>query len=119
MTGTADLRAQAAGPVARGIRDQRPCSAVDLGLTEATIRIDHGDLNAMARQARAIPGTAGLPRVRIMAGDALDEYRIAALEPPGRRSLPVPVMRGGRRVTATDPMEENRLARSRFVIDLR
>ncbi len=43
------------------------------------VRLDSGDLGALAREARAILDGAGLQRVRIFASGGLDEHRIAAL----------------------------------------
>jgi nicotinate phosphoribosyltransferase len=43
------------------------------------VRLDSGDLGALAHEARAILDGAGLPQVRIFASGGLDEDRIAAL----------------------------------------
>ncbi len=43
------------------------------------VRLDSGDLGALAREARAILDAAGLRQVRIFASGGLDEDRIAAL----------------------------------------
>lgn len=52
----------------------------ELGLSQvAAIRLDSGDLGALAAQARAILDGAGLPSVRIVASGLLDEYRIDEL----------------------------------------
>ncbi len=45
----------------------------------AAIRLDSGDLGALAREARALLDRAGLPRVRIFASSDLDAERIEAL----------------------------------------
>jgi nicotinate phosphoribosyltransferase len=52
----------------------------DLGLTENVgVRLDSGDLGALAEQARAILDGAGLHDVRIFASGGLDEHEIARL----------------------------------------
>lgn len=43
------------------------------------IRLDSGDLAALARESRAILDAAGLPAVRILASGSLDEYAVDAL----------------------------------------
>ncbi|WP_457652674.1 nicotinate phosphoribosyltransferase [Rhodocaloribacter sp.] len=43
------------------------------------IRLDSGDLAALAREAREILDAAGLERVRIFASSSLDEYAVAGL----------------------------------------
>ncbi|MCU1461330.1 MAG: putative nicotinate phosphoribosyltransferase [Acidimicrobiales bacterium] len=45
----------------------------------AAIRLDSGDLGALARMARALLDDAGLPAVRIVASGGLDEHKIDAL----------------------------------------
>ena len=164
----------------------------ELGLTGPIgVRLDSGDLGALAVQARAILDGAGLTQARIVASGSLDEDVIAALvgqgapidaygvgtrmgvssdapsldsayklvsvgdrpvlklsagkatlpgakqlfrdpsgaavdvlalrdepPPPGRESLLVPVMRGGRRVETPDPAGEVRAAGARFDADL-
>jgi nicotinate phosphoribosyltransferase len=51
-----------------------------MGLTgPAGIRIDSGDLRALAARARGLLDQAGLTNVRILASGGLDEYRIADL----------------------------------------
>ncbi|HEX4246185.1 MAG TPA: hypothetical protein VHY77_11495, partial [Acidimicrobiales bacterium] len=51
-----------------------------LGLEHrAAIRIDSGDLAAMARRARSLLDDAGLPDVRIMVSGGLDEYSLEEL----------------------------------------
>lgn len=47
------------------------------------IRLDSGDLGALARAARRVLDEAGLERVQILASGGLDEYRIAALVADG------------------------------------
>lgn len=49
----------------------------------SAIRLDSGDLSALARQARARLDAAGLDRVRILASGGLDERRIAGLVADG------------------------------------
>ncbi|KIQ66155.1 nicotinate phosphoribosyltransferase [Kitasatospora griseola] len=52
----------------------------ELGLHDGcAVRLDSGDLGALAVEARAILDAAGLPRVRITASGGLDEYGIDAL----------------------------------------
>lgn len=60
---------------ARGIR--RAASSV--GERLSGIRIDSGDLGAMAREARAILDEANLPKAKVVVSDDLDEYKIDAL----------------------------------------
>src|SRR3990172_1207455 len=43
------------------------------------VRLDSGDLGALAREARRILDQAGLPGVEIFASGSLDEYRVAEL----------------------------------------
>jgi nicotinate phosphoribosyltransferase len=43
------------------------------------VRLDSGDLGALAKAARALLDAAGMPQVRIMASGGLDEHAIAAL----------------------------------------
>lgn len=43
------------------------------------IRLDSGDLAALARAARAMLDAAGLPQLQIFASGGLDEHRVAAL----------------------------------------
>ena len=47
------------------------------------IRLDSGDLAALARAARAMLDAAGLERLRIFASGGLDEHRVAALVAAG------------------------------------
>jgi nicotinate phosphoribosyltransferase len=49
----------------------------------AGVRLDSGDLAALARQVRAILDAAGAGRVRIVATGDLNEYKIAALRAAG------------------------------------
>jgi nicotinate phosphoribosyltransferase len=50
----------------------------DLG-DRAAVRLDSGDLDRLARDARAILDDAGLARVRIFASGGLDEHEVAEL----------------------------------------
>ncbi|HEY1465673.1 MAG TPA: nicotinate phosphoribosyltransferase [Acidimicrobiales bacterium] len=50
---------------------------------EAAIRIDSGDLAAMARRARTALDDAGLPEVRIVVSGGLDEFALEALVSEG------------------------------------
>jgi nicotinate phosphoribosyltransferase len=55
-----------------------------LGLDQrAAIRIDSGDLAAMARRARTLLDGAGLPEVRIFVSGGLDEFALEALVATG------------------------------------
>ena len=54
-----------------------------LGLGRAAIRIDSGDLAAMARRARKALDDAGLPEVRIVVSGGLDEFSLQALVSEG------------------------------------
>lgn len=47
------------------------------------VRLDSGDLAALARRARDLLDGAGLQQVKIVASGGLDEYRIASLEEAG------------------------------------
>ncbi|MBN2624240.1 MAG: nicotinate phosphoribosyltransferase [Acidimicrobiales bacterium] len=49
------------------------------GITLAAVRLDSGDLGALAREVRAILDDGGLGGVRILASGDLDEHRVAAL----------------------------------------
>jgi nicotinate phosphoribosyltransferase len=49
------------------------------GITIAAVRLDSGDLGALAREVRGILDDAGCAGVRIFASGDLDEYRIADL----------------------------------------
>ena len=51
----------------------------DQGITVAGVRLDSGDLGALAKRVRAILDDAGLDEVEILASGDLDEYRIAEL----------------------------------------
>ncbi len=53
------------------------------GLTVNSIRLDSGDLGALAVAARAMLDDAGLPKIRIIASGGLDEYSIADLVASG------------------------------------
>ncbi|MFE2064359.1 nicotinate phosphoribosyltransferase [Streptomyces sp. NPDC059467] len=59
------------------------------------IRLDSGDLGALARRARAVLDSAGLPEVRIVASGGLDEYGVARLV---RAGAPIDVYAVGTRV---------------------
>ena len=51
-----------------------------LGLTgDVGVRLDSGDLDRLAREARALLDGAGLPRARIFASGGLDEHEVAEL----------------------------------------
>ncbi|WP_432010806.1 nicotinate phosphoribosyltransferase [Streptomyces cucumeris] len=68
----------------------------DLGLdTGSAIRLDSGDLGALAVRARRILDEAGLERVRIVASGGLDEYAVAELV---RAGAPIDVFAVGTRV---------------------
>lgn len=45
----------------------------------SAVRLDSGDLGALAKAARALLDAAGMPQVRIMASGGLDEHAISAL----------------------------------------
>jgi nicotinate phosphoribosyltransferase len=49
------------------------------GHTLAAIRLDSGDMGALAREARTMLDDAGLEKVQIFASGGLDEYAIASL----------------------------------------
>jgi nicotinate phosphoribosyltransferase len=54
--------------------------ARELGITDRVgIRLDSGNLDELARDARAILDEAGLPGARIFASGGLDEYEVAEL----------------------------------------
>jgi nicotinate phosphoribosyltransferase len=53
------------------------------GFHVRAIRLDSGDLGALARQARRLLDAAGLTRVRIFASGGLDEHEVAALVAAG------------------------------------
>ncbi|WP_225094562.1 nicotinate phosphoribosyltransferase [Streptomyces sp. CoH27] len=59
------------------------------------IRLDSGDLEALARRARALLDTAGLDDVRIVASGGLDEYAVDRLV---RAGAPIDVYAVGTRV---------------------
>ncbi|EST36445.1 nicotinate phosphoribosyltransferase [Streptomyces roseochromogenus] len=59
------------------------------------IRLDSGDLEALARRARAVLDAAGLADVRIVASGGLDEYGVARLV---RAGAPIDVYAVGTRV---------------------
>jgi nicotinate phosphoribosyltransferase len=52
----------------------------DLGLTKGIgVRLDSGDLVALARESRRLLDEAGLPNVRVMASGGLDEHDVEAV----------------------------------------
>jgi len=61
--------------VARGVRTAVAVAGPDLG----AVRIDSGDLPALARQVRALLDSLGASHTRIILTGDLDEYSIAAL----------------------------------------
>jgi nicotinate phosphoribosyltransferase len=68
----------------------------ELGLTDHLgIRLDSGDLGALARQARTILDEAGLPHVRIFASGGLDELDVDRLV---RAGAPIDAFGVGTRV---------------------
>ncbi|TLS41195.1 nicotinate phosphoribosyltransferase [Streptomyces montanus] len=61
----------------------------------SAVRLDSGDLGALAVRARAILDSAGLPDVRIVASGGLDEYSVDELV---RSGVPIDVYAVGTRV---------------------
>ncbi len=57
----------------------------ELGIENGGIRIDSGDLAYLSRKARAMLDEAGLPGIRIIASNSLDEYIIRDLITQGAR----------------------------------
>ena len=57
----------------------------ELGITSGGIRIDSGDLTYLSKQARMILDNAGLPGIKIVASNSLDEYIIRDLITQGAR----------------------------------
>ena len=51
----------------------------ELGITKGGIRIDSGDLTYLSRKARKMLDEAGLPGIKIIASNSLDEYIIRDL----------------------------------------
>ena len=51
----------------------------ELGITSGGIRIDSGDLTYLSRKARRLLDDAGLPGIKIIASNSLDEYIIRDL----------------------------------------
>ena len=51
----------------------------ELGITSGGIRIDSGDLTYLSRKARRMLDDAGLPGIKIIASNSLDEYIIRDL----------------------------------------
>ncbi|MEU1920974.1 nicotinate phosphoribosyltransferase [Streptomyces albogriseolus] len=76
---------------ARVLRDLGP-AVHDAG---SAVRLDSGDLGALARRARALLDDAGLPGVRITASGGLDEY---AVEDLVRSGAPIDIYAVGTRV---------------------
>lgn len=64
------------------------------------IRLDSGDLGALAREARARLDAAGFPDARIAASSSLDEHRIAELKQGG---APIVLWGVGTRLTTGAP----------------
>ena len=57
----------------------------EAGITKGGIRIDSGDLAYLSRKARRMLDDAGLPDIRIIASNSLDEYIIQDLLKQGAR----------------------------------
>ena len=57
----------------------------ELGITSGGIRIDSGDLTYLSRRARKMLDDAGLPGIKIVASNSLDEYIIRDLLTQGAR----------------------------------
>ena len=57
----------------------------ELGITSGGIRIDSGDLTYLSKKARAMLDEAGLPGIKIIASNSLDEYIIRDLITQGAR----------------------------------
>ena len=57
----------------------------ELGITSGGIRIDSGDLTYLSKKARAMLDEAGLPGIKIVASNSLDEYIIRDLITQGAR----------------------------------
>ena len=57
----------------------------ELGITRGGIRIDSGDLTYLSKKARAMLDNAGLPGIKIVASNSLDEYIIRDLITQGAR----------------------------------
>ena len=57
----------------------------ELGITSGGIRIDSGDLTYLSKQARMMLDNAGLPGIKIVASNSLDEYIIRDLVRQGAR----------------------------------
>ncbi|HEX9005152.1 MAG TPA: nicotinate phosphoribosyltransferase [Blastocatellia bacterium] len=53
--------------------------ATEFGLQLRGVRLDSGDIGALAKQVRAILDEAGMTETRILASNDLDEYKIAEL----------------------------------------
>jgi len=63
---------------ARVVAELAPRLRAD-GIRLSAVRLDSGDLGALARQVRAVLDDAGLETIRILASGGLDEHRVAAL----------------------------------------
>ena len=70
---------------------------VEAGLRPAAVRIDSGDLRALAKRVRAVFDAGGLQDTRILASGDLDEHRIAALV---RDGAPIDVFGVGTAISA-------------------
>ncbi len=57
----------------------------ELGITSGGIRIDSGDLTYLSKKARTMLDEAGLPGIKIIASNSLDEYIIRDLITQGAR----------------------------------
>ena len=57
----------------------------ELGITSGGIRIDSGDLTYLSKKARKMLDNAGLPGIKIVASNSLDEYIIRDLLTQGAR----------------------------------
>ena len=57
----------------------------ELGITQGGIRIDSGDLTYLSKKARKMLDEAGLPGIKIIASNSLDEYIIRDLITQGAR----------------------------------
>ncbi len=57
----------------------------ELGITSGGVRIDSGDLTYLSKQARNMLDSAGLPDIKIIASNSLDEYIIRDLITQGAR----------------------------------
>ncbi|MGV9579974.1 nicotinate phosphoribosyltransferase [Streptomyces sp. NPDC003509] len=77
----------------------RVLNTLQLG-TGCAVRLDSGDLGALAREARGVLDRSGLPEVAVIASGGLDEYRINSLV---RSGAPIDVYAVGTKVgTSSD-----------------